>query len=381
MSQKQSFDVVVIGVGTMGASVAYNLAKLGLSVLGLEQYDIVHNHGSHGGKTRIIRKAYFEQEAYVPLLDQAYGAWRELEEETGQKIYHQTGLLYAGEANSEVISGVRSSASAHSISIQNWSQEQLSNEIPAIHISGDQTILFEAEAGFLLAEEAISLYARLAKSAGAQINTGEKLVSWEGKGKDITVTTDCRTYSARRIVFTAGSGTSDLIPKRSLDLKVTRQVLGWFKVKSESPPELPCWLVDSPVNEGSFYGFPGRSFQGVHAYKVGLHAPGAETTPNTPARQVDQEEINLLSGFMEQFLATEKLELVSAGTCLYTYSSDGHCVVDFLPATDKRVIVAAGFSGHGFKFASIFGLKIAQMVASGKPDPDLEFLSLSRLSQ
>ena len=98
-----SFDIIVIGVGSMGSASCYNLAKRGYKVLGLEQFDISHEFGSHAGQSRIIRKAYFEHPDYVPLLERAYKNWKALEWETGKQVYFKTGLLYAGNPNNEII--------------------------------------------------------------------------------------------------------------------------------------------------------------------------------------------------------------------------------------------------------------------------------------
>src|SRR5688572_32719922 len=90
-----SFHVIVIGVGSMGSATCYYLAKRGHKVLGLEQFDISHEFGSHTGQSRIIRKAYFEHPDYVPLMDKAYANWKQIENETGAQVYFKTGLLYA----------------------------------------------------------------------------------------------------------------------------------------------------------------------------------------------------------------------------------------------------------------------------------------------
>ncbi len=81
-----SYDVIVLGVGSMGSSACYHLAKKGLKVLGLEQFDIPHELGSHAGQSRIIRKAYGEGSDYVPLLERAYKNWQTLESETGSQV-------------------------------------------------------------------------------------------------------------------------------------------------------------------------------------------------------------------------------------------------------------------------------------------------------
>src|SRR5262245_47647156 len=112
-----AFDVIVIGVGSMGSAACYFLAKRGYKVLGLEQFEITHEFGSHAGQSRIIRKDYFEHPDYVPLLLRAYENWIHLEDETGEQVYFKTGLLYAGGKESDIIKGVKESARIHNIKL------------------------------------------------------------------------------------------------------------------------------------------------------------------------------------------------------------------------------------------------------------------------
>src|SRR5687768_2977302 len=114
------FDHIVIGTGSMGSSACYHLAKRGLPVLGIEQFTIPHEHGSHGGQSRIIRKAYFEHPDYIPLLNRAYENWKEIEERSGQKLYEETGLLYTAPKGNELMEAVRRSASQYKIPLKEY---------------------------------------------------------------------------------------------------------------------------------------------------------------------------------------------------------------------------------------------------------------------
>ncbi len=109
------YDVIVTGVGTMGASACWYMAKRKLKVLGLEQFDIPHDQGAHAGQSRIIRKAYYEHSNYVALLERAYNNWKEIEQETSSKLYYKTGLLYFGDPSSVLIEGTRETAKLYNI--------------------------------------------------------------------------------------------------------------------------------------------------------------------------------------------------------------------------------------------------------------------------
>jgi sarcosine oxidase len=170
-----SFDVIVIGVGSMGSSACFFLAQRGYKVLGLEQFDIPHEQGSHGGQSRIIRKAYFEHPDYVPLLNKAYENWKNFEAETGTQIYYPTGLVYFGKPDSTIIKGVKQSASLYNIPLENLSYSAASKRFPQFMIPEDFETLFETGAGFIQPHKAITLYKDSAIKKGAEIHTKEKV--------------------------------------------------------------------------------------------------------------------------------------------------------------------------------------------------------------
>ncbi|MFN7259726.1 MAG: FAD-dependent oxidoreductase, partial [Cyclobacteriaceae bacterium] len=139
---KTNFDIIVIGVGSMGSSTCYQLAKQGYEVLGLEQFDIPHDQGSHAGQSRIIRKAYFEHPDYVPLLQRAYENWKQLEEAANTQVYFPTGLLYAGQPDDVLINGVRASAAIYQLDVQSLSQAETKKRFPAFQIPDSYEVLF-----------------------------------------------------------------------------------------------------------------------------------------------------------------------------------------------------------------------------------------------
>jgi sarcosine oxidase len=122
----------VLGVGSMGSSTCYFLAKRGWRVLGLEQFDIPHEWGSHLGQSRIIRKAYAEHPDYVPLLERAYRNWKALEEETDSQVYFKTGLVYFGKPTDDMMKGVRESANKYHIDVHTLSEGDASRKYPPI---------------------------------------------------------------------------------------------------------------------------------------------------------------------------------------------------------------------------------------------------------
>jgi sarcosine oxidase len=379
-----NYDVIVSGVGSMGSAACYFLAKSGINVLGIEQFGISHDWGSHGGQSRIIRKAYFEHPDYVPLLQRAYENWTELEQLSGMPVFLRTGLLYAGIPGEPVIEGVKKSAGLFNIPVQQCTHHELEKKFPAFCIPDGYEILFEPDAGFLTPERAILLYTEQAIRLGADIHTHEKVLSWNKQNGLITVETDQGTYSASKLIVTAGPWASGLMPPLSPQLQVSRQIIAWMNVTDKTRVEyghFPCWLIAEGGKSGAYYGFPylhPGEFGGPIGLKIALHYPGDTTDPDKIGRLVNPSESDDLVRFMNHFLPGTYHSTHILKTCMYTNTPDEHFIIDFLPGQNNDVVLAAGFSGHGFKFASAVGEILADLALKGTTPLPIGFLSAGR---
>ena len=383
-ARQSTFDVIVVGVGSMGSSACYHLARSGASVLGLEQFDLAHDRGSHGGRSRLIRKAYFEQPDYVPLLERAYQNWRSIERESGIQIYYPTGLLYCGTAGDRLMDGVQKSSEAYGIEVDEWSGQKLNHRFPQFSIPAQYQNLFEPDAGFVLTEEAILAHTKEAIKHGATIRTKEKVLHWKQEKEFISVTTGGQAaYYCKRLVLTAGAWTGQLAPAQRPYLQVTRQVLAWANPKQELDFRLdnfPCWAMTVPGKEGIFYGFPllpPDKFGGTGGLKLAHHYRGVSANPDEEPAPSSSVEEGVLVDFLRTYLPDGYGSLQLTKTCFYTNTPDEHFIIDFLPE-NARVVIAAGFSGHGFKFVSAVGEVLADLVVKGKTDLPIGFLRAGR---
>lgn len=385
MTSNPLYDCIVIGVGSMGASACYHLASRGQKVLGIEQFSIWHTNGAHSGQTRIIRKAYFEHPDYIPLLIRAYENWAALEVMTGEQVYYPCGLLYAAPAGDALIEEVKKSAALYTIPLQKLTTKELRNRYPQFQLPDNYEILFEPEAGFLDVGLAITRYALLAQSSGAEIHTEEKVIEWKRSGDTTEVVTDKGTYYCKKLVITAGPWSAQLIPGIKDKLRISRQVLSWMQ---PAEPEkftkdvFPCWMIVKQGTEGSYYGFPAMKegeFGGPAGMKMALHYPGSTTSPETIDRTVHPEDLEHLVAFTNEYIPGANEKVNDTATCMYSNSPDEHFVIDHLPGTGKQVTVAWGFSGHGFKFVSVVGELVSQLVVDGSTDRSIDFLKADRL--
>jgi sarcosine oxidase len=380
---KTSFDFIVVGVGSMGSAATYFLAKEGNSVLGIDQFNPPHEFGSHSGQSRIIRKAYFEHPDYVPLLKRSYDLWQDFEDLTGNEFYYKTGIVYFGDEKHPTIEGVRKSSELYDIPVDSFNNKASRDEFSAFNIPSNYHTLFEAEAGFLRPEFAIQNYLTEAQRAGAQIKTNEKVLGWTSDAHSVTVKTVKQTYHAEKLILCGGSWMQTLVPALATQLKVTRQTLAWISPKNPDPFSLgnfPCWFIEDP-ELGMYYGFPilpYEQFGGPIGLKIASHRPGEKVDPNNVDRRILRSEGDNLKKILSKYLPGAGNEIITFKSCLYTYSPDENFIIDILPDTHNRVVVAAGFSGHGFKFVPVVGKVLADLGMNTDPSLNIEFLRLGR---
>ncbi|HEX5025532.1 MAG TPA: N-methyl-L-tryptophan oxidase [Agriterribacter sp.] len=378
-----NYDVIVIGAGSMGAAASWYLARRGYKILGLEQFDIPHELGSHAGQSRIIRKAYFEHSDYVPLLERAYHNWRELEETTSSQVYHKTGLVYFGNPGAALVKGTKKSAHQYNIPLEVLSPAELMSRYPMFNCPMDYQVLFEPDAGFVTPEKVIALYLSDAVRHNADIRAREQVTGWKKEGTTISVTTTRNIFHADHLVITAGAWTQKIIPSLPATLKVTKQIVGWLKPRNWNDFSLgnfPCWFL-SDEDETLFYGFPilpAKDFGGPIGLKLAMHKHGAEVDPDRVDRNVQQQEEEILRSILEKYIPGAAGNALTLKSCLYTNTRDENFIIDYLPGYDNKITVACGFSGHGFKFASVVGEILADLAVAGKTDLPVEFLRLNR---
>jgi sarcosine oxidase len=374
----QSFDVIVVGTGGIGSAAAYHLAARGRRVLGLDRFPIAHDRGSSHGQTRLVRQAYFEHPDYVPLLLRAYELWRELEQRVGRRLLVESGLVMAGPPNGGVIAGALASAQLHRLSVDRMSAREARGRWPVFALPEDWAVVHEPHGGYLFVEACVGAHAEAARQAGATLEHGVAVHGWRSEGTGIAVETDRGTYRADRLVLAPGSWAAGLLQLPAVPLTVLRKSLFWYAPSpaaqaSFAAGALPCFAFDAPT--GFFYGFPQIDGRGV---KVAEHTGGrAVADPLAVDREIDRDEKQRVEQILEAHLPALGRRCTEHAVCLYTMSPDHHFLVGLHPAND-RVAIAAGFSGHGFKFASVMGEALADLAIAGETALPIGFLSPRR---
>ncbi|MDQ6671642.1 MAG: N-methyl-L-tryptophan oxidase [Chloroflexota bacterium] len=373
------YDAIVVGIGGMGSATAYHLARRGQRVLGLERFQIPHSMGSSHGVTRIIRLAYYEHPSYVPLLQRSFELWRELQAGCGEQLLYVTGSIDAGPPGGGVFEGSLESCRLHGLPHEVLSGAQVSERFPAYRLPPDALALLQPDGGFLLPERCVVEHAAAARTLGAEIHSGERVRGWEALGDGIRAWTDGATYTAERLVLTAGAWATELVGPILQKLAVPeRQVLIWLQIRRPDLFRLDRFPVfNVMVPEGRFYGFPEY---GVPGFKFGkYHHLGEQVDPETVERLANPADEAPLRDFAERYFPDAAGATLDTQVCLFTNSPDEHFIVDVHPEY-PQVSIAAGFSGHGFKFCSVIGEIMADLALQGETSHDIGLFRLKRFA-
>ena len=379
-----TYDCIVLGVGGFGSSAVYHLAKRGVSVLGIEQHGIAHDLGSSHGDTRVIRKAYFEHPSYVPLLHRAYECWDGLQQAYADftnanaegLLWNQCGLLSCGPAEGIAISGTREAISAHRLPCEELSLAECTNRFPGFDVPRDFAALFEPEAGYLFVERCVEANCALAQELGATIKTNQPVIEWKAGERGVQVKTTDAVFHADQLIITAGAWASRVLKELSLPLRIRRKSLFWHKTSNSTfnVDHGGCtFLFEMPY--GVFYGFPSID---AASLKLAEHSGGEIVDdPDAIDRSLSHRDTTSIQRFIAETMPSLHHTADRHCVCMYTMTPDEHFIIDHHP-NHRNVILAAGFSGHGFKFTSSIGEALTDLSLDGMTELPIDFLSLAR---
>jgi sarcosine oxidase len=374
-----TFDVIVLGVGGMGSATCFELARRGRRVLGLEQFPLVHDQGSSHGLVRIIRTAYFENPDYVPLLRRAWERWYELERLRGVHLLTECGCLNLGPPDSGVIKGVRQAAQQHGLSIEVLDAKDIRRRFPPFCFDDGMLGVLEHQGGFLHVEACVRAHIEAARECGATILAEEPAVSWSATAGGVQVKTARDEYHATKLVITAGPWAGRLLARFGANLRLMRQVQLWFGTQDDRAFQrnrFPVYIGEVP--EGHFYGFPVIDGFG---HKLARHYGAPELlSPDEIDRRPHADDDLSVQDFLRKYLPLVTGPVRRAQVCTYTLSPDRHFIIDVHPE-HANVSFATGFSGHGFKFASVVGEIMADLADKGQTDLPIGMFQVKRFAQ
>ncbi|MGC1303188.1 MAG: N-methyl-L-tryptophan oxidase [Caulobacteraceae bacterium] len=382
-----SFDVAVVGLGAMGAASLHALSRRGARVVGCDRFEPGHDRGSSHGESRIIRLAYFEDPAYVPLVRLAYEAWERLQADTGRRIMIRTGMLEAGVKGSALVEGSLRSANEHGIAHELLSPAQVAERFPAFSLPHDWDCLFQADGGLLEPEKAIRLLVETASAQGATVHANARVRRVAPKGEGVAVELEDGTVvEAGSAIVAAGPWMGELVPELAPHLTLTRQTLTWFEPVDPAlvgPDRMPAFLIDTvgggaageAAGDALIYGLPDIG-AGV---KAGSHlSQGVLAGPDAPRPAASPAETAALRELLGRYIPAAAGPPRHSRACTYTRTPDEHFVLGPHPDA-PQIVLASPCSGHGFKFASIIGEILADLVLTGATPHPIGLFSPGRL--
>lgn len=376
-------DVIVLGLGAMGSATAACLAERGLRVAGFDAFTPPHGNGSSHGRSRIFRQAYFEDPGYVHLLLRARELWTKLERDTGQLLFHTTGALMIGPAAGRLVAGSATSARQYNLPHAMLDANELRRRWPIFHVPEDTVALLEPAAGYLNPELCITQMLAQAARHGASLHYNTPVTAWNASPGSVSVATSRGTWTAGHLVITAGPWAPQVLSDLGFPLRVTRQVIFWFEptgsVDAFREDRFPIYMMETATNEPMLYGFPltGPDAEGV---KVAVHGSEKSWTPETVDRTIRPEDESNIRQRLAVAIPSLAGRLLHAETCLYTMTPDENFILGTHPL-HCNVAIAAGFSGHGFKFAPIVGELLADLVTTGDSGQIPAMFSPNRFSR
>jgi monomeric sarcosine oxidase len=371
----EGLSVIVVGGGTMGLATAWALARRGVASTVLERHHLVHDHGSHSGFTRVIRQAYHEGSGYVPLVQQAQREFVALQQRSGRPLLVQTGLAELGAPDDPDLQASIAACRAHGVHHELVDAAEARRRWP-LRVPDDWVATFTPSGGYLRVRDCLEALADEARDGGARVleRTTVRHVDVGGDRPTVILANGDR-LEADRVVVTAGAGLPELLPD-VLPGKLVRlrRLLAW----TDPPPEhhaalaaMPVWGAFVPT--GFWYGFPYGDV-GIRGLKLGCHTSSAieglddPVDPQTVDRSAHETDLAPLRAFLQAYLPMGRGRVVAHRVCLYTATPSWDFVIDRHP-DDPRVVLAGGFSGHGFKFAPTIGRLVADLVTTDAPAP------------
>lgn len=372
------YDHIVIGAGSMGMAAGYYLAREGKNVLLLDAFQPPHNRGSHHGETRLIRIAYGEGEQYVPFVLRALELFKELESVTNKEIYRQVGILNIANKKDMFLENIIKSSEQYDLPIEHLSYKDVNQRWEGIQLTKDFEACFEAKSGVLMSENIIEAYHQLTLHEGATFIGNNKVVSIEPTNDLVTVVTERGdVYTAGSIIISVGAWAKKLLEAMNVKVPVKpiRKCFAWYEADESiyGDSVFPGFIYTN--GEIQYYGFPSIDRAGL---KIGRHDSGDDVDPDEPIAPFgevagDQED---LDEFLSQYMP--KVGSIKYGkTCMYNMSPDSHFIIDVLP-DHPNVVIATGFSGHGFKFSSAVGEALKDLALQMEPKIDVSPFKLNR---
>jgi sarcosine oxidase len=367
-------SVGVIGTGSIGSMALWRLAARGIAATGFDQYSPGHDRGAAGGESRIFRLAYKEGPEYVPLLLHARDMWQELDAVSPHRLFHGGGFATVGAEDEPRMETIRASARGHGLTIEEWGASEAARRVPEHPVRDGESMIFDPAGGLIRPELAVMAAAEQAGRLGAEVRPYARVDEVVDDGDRVTVVTRDGDHTFDHVVITTGPWVGGGLLPEGLPLQPKELTATWFPRRDDDTFVLGRTPTAVRLGVPGFSCFPAVDGAGVKVIAHG--AFGDIDDPEDLPRTADVSSVRRASRFVEEALPGVFPSPVRVATYSDAYTPDDHPILGRV-SPDSRVILAVGFSGHGFKMAPAFGEVLARIVA-GESMPDLEFMRPGR---
>ena len=371
---ERTYDLAVVGLGALGSSTCWHAARRGLSVIGLEQFELGHDRGASHDTSRILRHSYHTP-AYVDLTFEAYADWADLEQETGESFVTITGGLDLFPPDGSIpMTDYTAAMADRSVPYAVLSTNDVRARWPQLRLPEGTLSLHQESTAIVPAARGTAAMQRRARELGAQLRGRTAVRELQPRADGVDLLTDDGIVSAARVVVCADAWTSSLLTPLGCDLPltVTEEQVTYFAPAvpaAYAPGRFPVWIW---MDEPSFYGFP---TYGDTTIKAAQDCGGPVVTGDDRSGLEDAGMRQRLADFMARtFLGSGRP--VRSKRCLYTLTPDRDFVVSAVPDL-PQVVVGLG-AAHGFKFAATFGRLLTELAVDGTTSSDISAFGLDR---
>ncbi|ANR69527.1 N-methyl-L-tryptophan oxidase [Staphylococcus equorum] len=374
------YGVIVVGAGSMGMAAGYYLADQGINTLMIDAFDPPHANGSHSGDTRLIRHACGEGFSYVPLALRAQELWDDLQKKTNERIFSNTGVVTFGPSESLFVQTAINGGHKYQLNVEALSADEINERWPGITVPPNQVGCYEPEAGILFSENCIRTFKRLALEKGAELKTNSPVMDIDIFENFVKVHTNTESFTSDKLIIAGGAWNKKILDDLGLKIQIqpSRQTIAWFDsddilYKSDG---FPGFFAD--ISTGVYYGFPSIDGTGL---KIGRYDNGDAIDPSYYNNEFGSYEKDKkdISNFLGEYMKQANGDINIGKTCMFTNTPDENFIIDTHPH-HNHVAIAAGFSGHGYKFSSAVGEALSELVTLGETKQDISSFKVTRPS-
>jgi sarcosine oxidase len=365
--------VIVLGLGIAGSSIAATLASRRFRVTAIEQFSALHERGSSHGDTRIFRRVPHEGDVYVKMASASFDGWRAWNRMAKEKLFVECGGIDAGPAQSRLVQAAEELCARYEQPFEAMDGREFNRKYPRYNLPVDWRVIYQPSSGYVRPDATRTFLYELAREHGARLLHDTVVVGIEPHSEKVEVRTSCETIAGDFLVVAAGSWLPKLFPELGLNLSTERRVVAWFQPKTGAElndGSLPIFCLDA---DGGWYGMPtpdGRIKIGHDKHLRQRIAP--DQLPIEP----DAEDAAKLSACIRDYFVGFDEEPCEMRPCIYTLTQDHNFVIDRHPE-HSNVLIFSCCSGHGFKYAPVYGEIAADLIA-GVPRPEFDSFGLVR---